>query len=530
MRFSTQAVALLILGFGTSNEFAPCSVTDDEQSAFGAIANGIQAAAKAMEYSETVGQNLAKLAQDWKCVEWKQKLGQARQDLEAKTITVDQAAEIEEQVARGLFEAIGKTIAVENDEEKKETEKLFDLAKVLERKKSSSFGYSQLFSIYGKSLGLSVEFIYSFQPPSDPLPAKRRHVNCGVALSNGKMIVADFPCIFLSKPFVFNDEFKEDGNYWAVKDTTDLLGIHGRVQRWDHQCLLAAIYSYRGEEAYNARKYAEALPHLNKAIALNPKYAMSYVGRGIVHSLLGETAAANDDMTKAVELDPKSPETYFARGYALMRAGKTTEAIADFDKALHLNPKFPMAYLCRSTSNSKLGKYAEAFSDTAKAIEIDPKNPKAYSQRASLHLGQNKYVDVLADAEKAIELDPKYATAYAQRSSAYAKLGKFAEAMADADKAVELDPQSPEHLYGRGCVHQQMGKYAEAAVDFSKAIELSPKTGLYYYGRGLARINLTNTDEAKSDLRKALELDPALKKPIEELSDRYSLDIFPPVL
>ena len=107
--FKPQAIAVFFVAtfvFSVSRGFS-----GEDQPAFDAIAKDIQAGVKALEYPDEVGQDLVKMVKNWKCVEWKQKLSQAKQDLEAKKITADQAAQVEEEVAKELFQTIGKEIA-----------------------------------------------------------------------------------------------------------------------------------------------------------------------------------------------------------------------------------------------------------------------------------------------------------------------------------------------------------------------------------------------------------------------------------
>ena len=236
----------LVFGSGGFAEEAP--------SAFDAIAKDIQTAVKALEYPEEVGQDLVKMVQGWKCVEWKQKLSQAKQDLTEKKISTDQAAQIEEAVAKELFEQIGKEIAYDDDLYK------FVLLdnKVLSQKKATSPGFAQLYSIVGNAVGLSMKIVYAFEPPGEVLPSKKRHLNCCVDLGDGRSIMIDHACGVISKPFVMHDEFTEDGNYCEAKGK-EIPGIHGRIQIWENSALASIIYLYRGQQIKAPEQTKDAL-------------------------------------------------------------------------------------------------------------------------------------------------------------------------------------------------------------------------------------------------------------------------------
>lgn len=526
----------------------------EDQPAFDSIALDIQAGVKSLEYPDEVGQDLVKFVKDWKCVKWKQKLTQAKTDLEEKKITADQAAQFEEEVAKELFETIGKEIAKEEN-----PGQYHDLAKVLKDKKADSGGYAQVFAILGKSLGLSVNLLYALEPATDS-DTSRRHMNLGVGLSDGKTVAVDLACRSLSKPFVLKEEFTEDGVYWEAKDK-NLLGIHSRIQAWNENGLLTMLYNFRGTEAGRSRKYAEALAHFTKAISLNPNYVKVYANRGAIYSQLGEHAAALADTAKAIELDPKSAEAYCCRGRANFLAKKREAALSDFNKAIELSPQSSLAYAYRASFYSQSGQYAEALADATKAVELDPKSAQVYYVRGLVNLHKGNYTEALPDFDKTLEVNPKFAAAYSGRSTVYYRqgqyakaisecdkaielspqdfqlyynraganyrLGKFEESVADYGKAIELNPKDMEAYFGRGAVYHHLGKYNEALADYNKALEISPKDARLYFNRGLTHANQGNTEAAKKDLLKAVELDPSMKKKAVQISDRYGLDLFP---
>jgi Tfp pilus assembly protein PilF len=70
----------------------------------------------------------------------------------------------------------------------------------------------------------------------------------------------------------------------------------------------AHVLSQLGLEYLKQGKYADAMETLNKAIQMDGRLATSYMYRGKVYELKGDTAAAVKDYQRAVELDPTNPE------------------------------------------------------------------------------------------------------------------------------------------------------------------------------------------------------------------------------
>lgn len=86
-----------------------------------------------------------------------------------------------------------------------------------------------------------------------------------------------------------------------------------------------------------------AQDEINKAIELDPRSALNYVGRGVGNYYLpaamgGGVDIAIKDFQKAVGLDAKLAEAHLWLGIALRKAGRNAEAHAELQKAADLAP------------------------------------------------------------------------------------------------------------------------------------------------------------------------------------------------
>lgn len=93
-----------------------------------------------------------------------------------------------------------------------------------------------------------------------------------------------------------------------------------------------------------AIKYGRcALDSLNKAIELDNRSALAYLGRGVGYSYLPEAFGggiepALKDIRKALDLDPKLAEGWLWMGVVLRKANRNAEAKQALTKAVALNP------------------------------------------------------------------------------------------------------------------------------------------------------------------------------------------------
>jgi lipoprotein NlpI len=80
------------------------------------------------------------------------------------------------------------------------------------------------------------------------------------------------------------------------------------------------------------------LKDFDKAVALDPRFASGYYGRGVVMTYKNELDRAINEFNRSIELDPRYALAYGNRGVALLQMGKDAEAEKDFERAVALSP------------------------------------------------------------------------------------------------------------------------------------------------------------------------------------------------
>ena len=77
-----------------------------------------------------------------------------------------------------------------------------------------------------------------------------------------------------------------------------------------------------------------ALENFKKVVEIDPKYAPSYNGRGLVWDRFYKFEEAIKDFTQAVNIDPKNPVYLHNRGCCYRNMGELELSIQDFDMAI----------------------------------------------------------------------------------------------------------------------------------------------------------------------------------------------------
>jgi tetratricopeptide (TPR) repeat protein/tRNA A-37 threonylcarbamoyl transferase component Bud32 len=121
------------------------------------------------------------------------------------------------------------------------------------------------------------------------------------------------------------------------------------------------------------RMYPEALAVAEKALALDPKWAVMLNHLGFIYEFLGDTAKAIETLEKAIVAVPNEPNLFDSLGELYANSGRLDEAIECCKKAIALKPDFGseefIAYL-----RSVQGNYADSLTWIDQFILMAPNN------------------------------------------------------------------------------------------------------------------------------------------------------------
>ena len=101
----------------------------------------------------------------------------------------------------------------------------------------------------------------------------------------------------------------------------------------------------RASRAAAEGKTAEAVAHLEKAVAIHPDYLMAQNDLGTQLLALGRLEEAEGHLRKAAALDPKAFNPRLNLAIVLVEQHRFAEAAEAAEKALELNPAAPAAHL-----------------------------------------------------------------------------------------------------------------------------------------------------------------------------------------
>jgi len=252
------------------------------------------------------------------------------------------------------------------------------------------------------------------------------------------------------------------------------------------QSLPALEAYFLGKQATATRvtaKLTEAIGHFQRAIELDPNFALAYVGLADAY--------------------------YLERAYAILpRDEMITNSEAAINKALELDDRLGEAY----TTLGRIKRYVDRESaETAfkRAIELNPSYATAYHAYGSMLGASNRREEALAQLKVAVQLDPRSASINNSLAQYYVYLGRFDEAIAQYEHTVALDPEFPNVYAAIGSFHRRVyGRLDEAVPWYRKSIALDPDRSFRQRTLGELFLDLGDVRQAEYWIGQSLELAP----------------------
>src|SRR5215213_8445328 len=182
----------------------------------------------------------------------------------------------------------------------------------------------------------------------------------------------------------------------------------------------------------------DSIQHFDKAIALDPNFALAELGRANASQTAKEFF---DHLKKAAAL-----------------AGKTSEG----ERLLILANE--------SGANGEAAKQKEHLD---KLVAAHPNDERAHFNLGGYYFGQQDFAQAVGHYRKATELAPSYSPAYNILGYAYRQQGDYANAEQAFKKYIELIPGDPNPYDSYAELLLKTGRFDESIVQYRKALSVN---------------------------------------------------------
>ncbi|MHC4791720.1 MAG: tetratricopeptide repeat protein [Planctomycetota bacterium] len=202
---------------------------------------------------------------------------------------------------------------------------------------------------------------------------------------------------------------------------------------------------------------AQAIPHLEKAVKLDPKYSRAYAA-------LAASYWRSSSMDWSSSLGLSGLETQEKARQYLQEAMKDPT---------------PLAHLVASSISSAEGRYQESIVEATRAIVLDANDPVGYMAMAKALIYAGSPAEGAEAIKKAMRLNPHYPPTYL-RALGFAQFGmeQFEEAAASYEEAIKRDPNEDWQHFELAGIYGQLGRQQEAESALKTFNELRAKAGM----------------------------------------------------
>jgi TolB-like protein/DNA-binding winged helix-turn-helix (wHTH) protein/Flp pilus assembly protein TadD len=299
------------------------------------------------------------------------------------------------------------------------------------------------------------------------------------------------------------------------------LNLESRINPEAYDEYLRARFFLHQETAQTNK----AIPHLQRAIQLDPNFAAAYAALGEAWGMEGVWgrksnskevyATALECSQKAVSLDPTSSEAYASLGHSLMQSHRWNEGEVALRRAIELDPNNPYAAEYLAVLLSQKGRVDEGLQVSRQLAIANPVSADFQRIYAMMLYRDRKYDDAIALCERIIDLDPNHLTTYLTLATSLVEKGRYQKAEVAFKKANNLGPGVQAWLYAREGKSESARKVLN---DNSTLVDPHTAVTRYLLGdqeRGLAELDdLTNRWNTKTySLRNDPLFDPMRNDP-----------------
>ena len=158
-----------------------------------------------------------------------------------------------------------------------------------------------------------------------------------------------------------------------------------------------------GYEAWGAGGSAAALPFLQRATQLDPKFAVAYAAMGTSYGNLGETALSVENSRKAFELraEVSEPERLAIEADYYLATGDLLKAWRSCEIGTQTYPRNPFFHNFLGVSANALGQYETGLKENLESLRLAPYNSFFYRNVVFTYSLLNRVEDAAASAKEA---------------------------------------------------------------------------------------------------------------------------------
>jgi serine/threonine-protein kinase len=180
------------------------------------------------------------------------------------------------------------------------------------------------------------------------------------------------------------------------------------------------------ERSWSRADVEEAVQMYEKAVGLDPDYALAYARLGQAHAWMHRLdydlseerlIAAKRAADRAIALDKDLPDGHVALGLYYYWGRRNYErAIEEFNRAMELEPSNADALRQIGNVRRRQGRFDDAIASYQRSADLDPRSHQAWFNLGETLLYTHRYDEARPNLERVAALAPQFLEGYIQRA------------------------------------------------------------------------------------------------------------------
>ena len=252
-------------------------------------------------------------------------------------------------------------------------------------------------------------------------------------------------------------------------------------------------YYAEGINLHERYRESEAAALFEKAIGIDPSFAMAYVKLAVVHGNMGHFAErdkyAQLALKHADRLTPR--ERYYIEGYAYSnRPDSIARSIEAYKQCVDLDPGHQACRHNLGLLLMQFERFEESIGHYEELVRRGATNPTSHENLAIAYIARGELDRALQTMDAFLSRNPESAAGHDARAFVLTTMGRFDEAAGVHTRATMLDPTDSNPLLGR-VLAQSLHENWPAARENARAMaNSSDETRKWFGNQMLASLSL----------------------------------------
>jgi tetratricopeptide (TPR) repeat protein len=269
------------------------------------------------------------------------------------------------------------------------------------------------------------------------------------------------------------------------------------------------------QETKDANWISKAEKACHDSLGLTDQLPSAHVTLGLIYHGEGKYADAVNHFRRSLALDSTSDAAYRGLAASYEALAEYTEAETAYRQAIAMRKDYWGGYSALGAFYAETARYDDAAIQFRRVVELAPENVRGYSNLGGVYLLQGKNKDAEETLRKSITIEPNY-RAYSNLGGLYFGEGRYGESALAFENALQLNNRDARVWRNLGDAYFWLPERGKAASAYARALELlngqlrvNPRDAALTIELALCNAMLGKPKEALELARRAHTLSPA---------------------